>query len=190
MPEKDQELLFRLRKDDVIAYEEIYSKYAERLFVYAMNIFKQQELCEDILQNVFIQLWVKRKEHKVTHLKAYLYQAVKFQIFKKLRNQRFTETDLTRLNLIDASLNVSRRMEYDELESWIEKLVDNLSPRCREIFIMSRFQEKSNKEIAEELGLSIQSVKNQISKALKILRQQISPEQIVFSQSLFFVFFI
>lgn len=190
MSEKDQELLFRLKKDDVIAYEEIYSKYAERLFVYAMNIFKQQELCEDILQNVFIELWVKRRDNNVTHLKAYLYQAVKFQVFKMLRNQRFTQADLTRLNLVDASLNASRRMEYDELESWIKKLVDNLSPRCREIFIMSRFQEKSNKEIADELGLSVQSVKNQISKALKILRGQISPEQMVIGQSLFFALFM
>lgn len=188
MPENNQELLLRLRKDDVTAYEEIYSKYAKRLFIYAMNIFKQQELCEDILQNVFVHLWEKRKDHNITHLKAYLYQAVKFQIFKTLRNQRFTQEDLTRLNLVDESLNAFRRMEYNELESLISNLVDDLSPRCREIFIMSRFEEKSNKQIAEELGLSIQSVKNQISKALKLLREQISPEQLAINQALVFIF--
>ncbi|MFC4219139.1 RNA polymerase sigma factor [Flagellimonas marina] len=190
MPENDQELLSRLKKGDVLAYEEIYSKYAERLFFYAMNIFKQQELCEDILQNVFVHLWEKRKEHNITHLKAYLHQAVKFQIFKMLRNQRFTHEDLTRLNIVDASLNASRKMEFDELESLVKNLVNNLSPRCREIFIMSRFEEKSNKQIAEELGLSIQSVKNQISKALKLLKEQISPEQLAIYQFILFIFFI
>ncbi|MFD2099230.1 RNA polymerase sigma factor [Flagellimonas iocasae] len=190
MPENDQELLVRLKKDDVAAYEEIYSKYADRLFFYAMNIFKQQEICEDILQNVFIYLWEKRKELEITHLKAYLHQAVRFQILKVLRNQRFTQEDVTRLNLVDASLNASKKMEFDELEALVKSLVDNLSPRCREIFIMSRFEEKSNKQISVELGLSTQSVKNQISKALKSLREQVSPEQLVIYHTLMFVFCI
>lgn len=178
----DQELLSRIRNDDEIAYRAIYSKYAEKLFVYAMNIFKQKEICEDILQIVFIQLWEKRNENNITHLKAYLYQAVKFQIFKTLRGHRFTQEDITRLNLVDASLNASRKMEFDQLESLIHNLVHHLSPRCRQIFIMSRFEEKSNKEIALELGLSKQSVKNQISVAIKKIREQISPEQLVLYQ--------
>lgn len=187
MPDSDQELLSRMRDDDEIAYRAIYTKYAEKLFAYAMNISKQKETCEDILQNVFIHLWEKRKDNNISYLKPYLYQAVKFQIVKSLRNDKFTQEDLTRLNLVDAALSVSKKMEFDELESLIHTLVDNLTPRCRQIFIMSRFEEKSNSEISKELGLSIQSVKNQITMATKKLREQISSEQLAIYQLIVFI---
>lgn len=179
MPENDIELLSLLQNDDEVAYKRIYSKYAEKLFLYAMNILKHQEICEDIIQNVFVQLWEKRKDNNITHLKPYLYQSVKFQVFKSFRSQHFKQEDLTRLNLVDASLNASRQIEFDELESLINSLVEKLTPRCREIFIMSRFEEKSNKQIAEELGMSIQTVKNQVSKAIKKLKEQMMQEQII-----------
>src|SRR5690606_14541845 len=142
------------------AFQDIYNKYAKNLFVYAMSIFNHRETCEDILQNVFVHLWEKRNNN-ITHLKPYLYQAVKFQIIKTFRDTKITNSDIVRMNLVDTEQNASRKMEFKELESYIACLVLNLSPRCRQIFIMSRFENKSNMEISQELGLSIQSVKNQ-----------------------------
>ena len=187
MSHSDQELLSRMGRDDEVAYHEIYKKYAEKLFAYALNICKQRETCEDIVQNVFISLWEKRKKNKITYLKPYLYQATKFQVVKTLRKHDFSHEELTRLNLVDASLSISKKLEFDELLSLTNSLVNNLTPRCRQIFIMSRFEDKSNLEISQELGLSIQSVKNQITKATKRLKEQISPEQLAIYQLLLFV---
>lgn len=187
MSNSDQEILSRIGNNDKIAFREIYIKYAEKLFAYAMNICKERETCEDIVQNVFVSLWENRKSNKITYLKPYLYQATKFQIVKYLRNKKFSQEELTRFNLIDAALNASRKMEIEELLSYTQGLVDNLTPRCRQIFIMSRFEDKSNLEISQELGLSIQSVKNQISKATKIIKEQVSSEQLAIYQIVFFI---
>ena len=70
-------------------------------------------------------------------------------------------------------MDASEKMEYDELEKIIDGYVEKLPNRCRQIFLLSRYQHKSNREIAEELEISLQAVKNQISKALHLLRQNL-----------------
>ena len=83
MAESDQILLGRMAKGDHGAFQGIYKKYAENLFVYAMGIFNHRETCEDILQNVIVHLWEKRNNNN-THLKPYLYQAEDIRNSKKL----------------------------------------------------------------------------------------------------------
>lgn len=172
----DIELVDMISKDSDLALEIIYNRYAKGMFLFAMNIFNKKDICEDIVQTVFIDLWAKRKKTKINALKPYLFQAVKFQAFKQLRNQKLSDEDLTRLNIVDGTPNCSQQLEFDELEELIEDLVSKLPPRCQQIFILSRFHDKSNKEIADELGVSIQAVKNQISKALKLLRNDLQTE--------------
>lgn len=179
----DLDLWERMRQDDASAFEEIYNRYAGNMFLYAMNIFKKQEVCEDIIQNIFMDFWTKRQESEIRNLKSYLFQSVKFQVFKHLRTRRFSEEDLTRLQIIDATMDVSEKIEFEELEHLINELVNHLSPRCRQIFIMSRFQNKSNAEIAATLNISHQAVKNQISRAIKFIRQEIQPQEV----ALFFI---
>lgn len=176
----DTELLNKISQDDALAFEEIYSRYSKRMFLYAINIFKKKEVCEDIIQNVFVDFWTKRNTTKVSNVKAYLFQSVKYQIFNQLRNQKLSDEDLTRLNLIDASMNIVQKLEFNELQALIDKEVAKLPKRCQQIFCLSRYEQKSNKEIAKELDISIQAVKNQISKALKTIRQNLNPEEVVF----------
>lgn len=176
----DLELWERMRQDDASAFEEIYNRYAGNMFLYAMNIFKKQEVCEDIIQNIFMDFWIKRQDAEIRNLKSYLFQSVKFQVFKHLRTKRFSEADLTRLQIIDATMDVSGKIEYKELEHLINELVKHLSPRCRQIFIMSRFQNKTNAEIATALNISHQAVKNQISRALKKLKVDLAPLELIF----------
>ena len=175
----DTELLEKLSADDALAFEELYSRYSKRMFLYAINIFKKREACEDIVQNVFTDLWSKRKEANISNVRAYLFQSVKYQIFNQIRNQKISDEDLTRLNLIDASMDMSKRLELDELKQLINAEITKLPERCQQIFCLSRYEQKSNREIAMELDISIQAVKNQISKALKRIRQNLDPEAVV-----------
>ena len=181
----DVELLEKLASDNILAFEEIYSRYSKNMFLYAMNIFKNKEVCEDVLQNVFTDFWAKRREVKITNLKSYLFQSVKFQIFNHIRNQKISNEDLSRLHIVDISANLTQKIEFDELQKLINDLITRLPERCKLIFMLSRYEHKSNKEIASELGISIQAVKNQISKAIKQIRQNLTSEEAVFYFMLF-----
>ena len=174
----DLELWQMIAQDDAAAFEELYNRYSKGLFVYALNIFKKKEACEDIVQNVFIDFWSKRKTVNIVSVKPYLFQSVKFQVFKHMRDAKISDEDLTRLNIVDVSVDILQKLEFEELEELIKDVVSSLPPRCQEIFVMSRFQNKSNQEIAIELKISMQAVKNQISKALKSLKQELHPHKI------------
>jgi len=184
--QEDNNLVDLLHKDDPNAFEEIYSRYSSNMFLYAIKILNNKAVCEDIVQIIFIDLWSKKTETKITNLSTYLFRAVKYQIFNHLRNRKLSDEDLTRLNIIDVSMNISKQMEYDELEKSIKLHVKKLPKRCRQIFILSRFQHKSNKEIAQELDISVQAVKNQISKALQSIRLKLQQEELVFFNFLYF----
>ena len=171
---------------DVKAFEEIYHKYASRMLTYALQILKEKEVCEDIVQNIFIDFWSKRETNTVENLEGYLFRAVKFQIFKYFRDTKFSNEDLTRLNLVEVSVSASKVLEYQDLELAIKNSVDQLPSRCKEIFELSRFEHKTNQEIADLLGVSLQAVKNQISKALSAIRTDLKKEEHIL---LFLIFF-
>lgn len=171
---------------DVKAFEEIYQKYASRMLTYALQILKEKEVCEDIVQNIFIDFWSKRETNTVENLEGYLFRAVKFQIFKYFRDTKFSNEDLTRLNLVEVSVSASKVLEYQDLELAIKNSVDQLPSRCKEIFELSRFEHKTNQEIADLLGVSLQAVKNQISKALSAIRTDLKKEEHIL---LFLIFF-
>lgn len=171
------ELLECIANDDVYAFEEIYERFASKMLSYTLSILKSKVLSEDIVQNIFIDFWSKRKISSIQNIESYLFRAVKFQIFKHFRDQKIPQEDITRLNLVDVSLNASKILEYEELESAIEKIVSKLPPRCKEIFELSRFDHKSNKEISEELGITDQAVKNQISKAILFIRENLQNKE-------------
>lgn len=181
-------LLERMALDDMKAFEEIYNRYSSKMLIYALNILSKKEICEDLIQNIFIDFWSKRKQLQITNLEGYLFRAIKFQVFNHFRNQKFPNQDLTRLNIIDVSINASKKMEYDELEQTIQAYVTKLPKRCKLIFELSRYQHKSNKEIAAELDISMQAVKNQISKALIFIRQNLQREDLILFFVLFFDF--
>ncbi|WP_461445395.1 RNA polymerase sigma factor [Maribacter sp.] len=171
----------RVRNDDVKAFEAIYNSNAEAMLTYGLNVLKRHELVEDMVQNIFIDLWAKRKTTEIKNLKSYLFRAVKYQIFNHFRNNKLSQVDLTRLNIIDLSMNVGHDLEYSELEEIIAECVTKLPNRCQQIFILSRYQQKSNKEIAMALDISIQAVKNQISKAIGIIRYSLKSEELIYS---------
>lgn len=179
-------LLKRIKNNDVKAFEEIYNKYASKMLLYALNILNNKAVCEDLVQNIFIDFWSKRTQHNINNLDAYLFRAVKFQVFKHFRDNKFPDKDLTRLNFINVAVSSANSLEFEELETEIQNMVDKLPKRCKEIFELSRYEHKSHKEIAAALGISVQAVKNQISKALSFIKNNLNKEDYLFFFTLFF----
>jgi RNA polymerase sigma-70 factor (ECF subfamily) len=150
----------------------LHKRYFPLLTAYARSIISSHEDAKEIVQDVFISMW-KNKDtiDKSRNLEAYLTRAVKNRCINyfKLKKKRTVDVD----SLIDVKghhINVTEQMELAEMRLWIYKAIDDLPPKCREIFLMSRDKQLSYKEIALELNISRKTVENQISIALKKLR--------------------
>jgi RNA polymerase sigma-70 factor (family 1) len=169
----EKELLDGLKQNDVSAFNTIYLHYSKPLYIYLLHKLKDPELCNDVLQDIFVAVWEKRDELIIAiSIKAYLYQAARFKIIdiyrRDVKYQKYL-AELAGYIILDPSAITDRIDNRKKLEE-IEIAVNNLPEKMKEIFILSRFEHQSNRDIASKKNLSQQTVKNQISKALRILR--------------------
>lgn len=169
----DNELLEALKNGEQSALEEIYNRYHGILFAHAYRRLDDREEVRDILQELFIYLWNNRQSLIISSsLSGYLYTAVRSRILNLYRNQKVRDTYSRSLqDYINTGRNtVEEKIREKELIQLVEQEVASLPTQMRLIFEMSRFQEKSHKEIADELGISPQTVRTQVRNALRILR--------------------
>ena len=158
---------------DKRSFERVYRLYWSSLYIYAFRVLKENELCEDIVQEVFIDLWSRRHDVRISDFRSYLYQSVKYQILNHFRESRYRKKLLMEFDLVRTERGIDESYEEQELEAHIEDIVSRLPGRRRVIFKMSRNEGLSNKEISENLDISVQTVKNQISKSLKTVRKSL-----------------
>ena len=185
----DIELLNDLRQDNISAFNTIYRYYSKPLYIYLLDKCKDHEICNDIIQDIFVSVWEKRHTLTIdTSLKAWLYQSARFKIVDIYRRDIKYQKYLAQLAAhitIDPSIITDKIDNKTKLEE-IEIAVNNLPEKMREIFILSRFKHQSTHDIASKTNLSKQTVKNQISKALRILRINYMSIDIVFLFTSFF----
>ncbi len=174
----DSELQQLAAKGDSFAFEVLFDRYWKRLYNYAYKIYKEEEVCEDIVQEIFISLWNTIPDTTILHLESYLMRAVKYKVANHIRSLRFTQEHIDVLNDISVTPKTVNDIEYQELEKNLIKEIDKLSPKCREVFMLSRFENYSNSEIASRLNLSLHTVEKHISNALKHLRNNIDSYQL------------
>jgi len=176
----DSELLRRLKMNDEIAFKVIFSTYYPRLYYFILEFVPLKDLAENIVQDTFFTLWNKRHElTENTNFGAYLFTVAKNNCIYRLRDQKYKkklfiehsidtvelETNLDVLSTIDSSTYT-----FEEIERIIQQTLDELPPQCKKVFTLSRFEEKKNKEIAEELNISVKVVEKHITKGLKIFK--------------------
>jgi len=180
----DEQFLFeKLRNGDETAFEVIYKRYAPRLFYFVHEYVPNRDVAEDIIQDSLMALWNKRSTlNDQTNLGAYLFTIAKNNCLYKLRDRRYklklfetTDIDEPELNLNLEALSVldTSFLTFIEIEQIIEKTFEQLPSQCRVVFRLSRLEEKKNKEIADELGISVKAVEAHISKALKLFRSSL-----------------
>lgn len=167
----DIDLMGRMRSGDDIALKLIYDKYWNQLYNSAFNILKDQQACEDIIQDVFINLWNKREfiEIKVS-LKAYLFASTRYEVYRQVRLGNVREDIFDHIHERMATPTEYGNIEHKELLSQINSIVENLSTKCKEVYKLSREEQLSHKEIASQLDISTKTVENHLSKALRQLR--------------------
>ena len=168
----DQEILDLLKKDSEKAIDILFRQHYSFLCRSVYKILPDENLVEDLSQEVFYELWRKRAKLQIkTSLKAYLRRAAINKALNFIRDQKikFNETENDR-PIISKRTTVNQQLEAEELQEIIDQAIDQLPERYRTVFVLSRIEEMSYNEIAEQLGISVKTVENQISKALKQLR--------------------
>lgn len=165
----DAKLLDLLRLDDRKAFEILYKKYSPRLYYAAYNLFRDKDVCEDLVQELFIDLWTKRTDLAITSLEWYLKVAIKNRVLMYIRTQKAT-LDISAIELLAEKYSADSQLLQHDISRVLEDNVAQLPEKCRQIFTLSRKEYLSNKEIATRLGISIKTVENQMTIALRYLR--------------------
>lgn len=169
----DEQLLSLLKDGDITAFNMIYDRYSRPLYLYILSKTDRGETSKDLLQDLFATLWEKRFTLDIhLSLRAYLYQSVRHKIIDLYRKDSTYRKYLQQLiEHFDAQPhNISETYDYKAKASEVFEAINRLPARMKEIFMLSRFENLSIEQIASRLDLSQQTVKNQITKALKILR--------------------
>lgn len=176
----DQEMILLLQNNDEVAVWKIFDTYWEPLFLVAFNIVKDRFLAEDIVQETIITVWDKRTELTIQHsLKAYLFASVRYASYKEWK--RVLSRQGSSLDEVELANGDSpfESLAYRDLTSQINQVVNNLPIRCKEVYLLSREDQLSHKEIAERMNISTKTVENQLTKALRILRLSLDNVHIV-----------
>lgn len=153
------------------SFRQIFHAYYERLCQYAFTLLRDMDDAEDVVQSMFLKIWEKRQTLVITHtVKSYLYKAVYHQCVNQF-DHRAVRVKFQERSSVEKPTDVQQPEVFpNELEENIVAAINTLPKQCRTIFMMSRYQEMKYAEIAKELNISVNTIENQISKALRILR--------------------
>jgi len=168
----DNELITLLKEGDKPAYTEIYNRYKTLLQSHGYRKLGDPEEVKDILQELFATLWTKREEIPVTtNLSGYLYTAMRNKVFNVLSHKQIEHKYVQSLQqFIDDGSYITNSIREKEFELLIQKEINALPEKMKKVFLLSRKEHLSHKEISEKLTISEQTVSKQITNALKILR--------------------
>lgn len=188
--QSDFELVEKLQSGDLDAFDQIFKRFGDKLFGFALKYLKSKEETEELVQDVFLKIWENRKNlKKESSLKSYLFTIAYHNICRVFKKKqiylKFLEENKS---IANSTFNLEDQIEYKGVLEQIDLLIERLPEKQRAIFIKSYREGKSTKEIAKEINLAPGTVDNHISAALKFLRNQISCENLALS--LFFAVFI
>jgi RNA polymerase sigma-70 factor (family 1) len=173
----DDTLIQLLKESDHRAYTEIYHRYFYLLYVHAFKKLQDENQAKDVLQDVFATLWFKRaSDFQSNNLGGYLYTAVRNKIFDLFAHEQVKSKYLDSLNAYvstRSSVSTDHLVRENELKAYIEREIQALPPKMKQIFELSRKDELTHKEIAAKIGTSENNVSTQITTALRILRTKL-----------------
>lgn len=187
----DKELWDSIVEDNSQAFAILYNRHWKKLYKTAAYYLKNEEAAEQILHDAFVVLWERRKFLKIEDFGSYMYITTKYHVFKYLKAAKVSIVDYIEqydeLNTIADYNNGESRLRYKDFEAQLNHCLLGLPKRCREIFWLSRIEHLSNDEIAEQLGISKRTVENQITHALKHLREAYKELSVIGGLSVMFV---
>lgn len=170
----DQELWLQVTDDNSAAFVALYNRYWKRLLRTAHIYLKDLSTAEEVVHDVFVVLWDRRKFLKIGNFRGYIVVTARYHIFKKIKAEKISPIEfveiLTENDIGTDNSQTTPKQLQEDFEKEIAHYLKRLPKRCREIFYLSRVKHLSNNEIAESFGITRFTVENQITHALKHIR--------------------
>lgn len=172
----EQSVILRLQKGDNDAFLEVYNQYHQPLYHYVLRFVKSPAIAEDVLQDVFLKIWeIKSRIDPELSFKAYLYRICRNSVFKLLKKMAVDENLRVQVmkqfsqSVADADLKILWQ-QYEEI---LQAAIDRLPPQRQKVFKLCREEGKTYEQVAEELGISRNTVKEHMVLAMKLIREHI-----------------
>ncbi len=172
----ENEIVEQIKNGDKSAFESVFKMHYSHLCSYANKFVLDVDTSEEIIQELFFQIWQKKEELNITSsLKSYLFRAAHNSSLNyiKHKNIKLKYQEQTMAQQQDVYYEQPITSELNDLQERIRLAIDKLPTERRKVFVMNRFDELSYKEVADKLNISIKTVENQIGKALKFLREEL-----------------
>lgn len=172
---KEVDWVFALKDGNLWAFNELFDRYGKRLHRFAVAYLKSTENAEEIVQEVFLKIWNNREEISPDKsFESYLFTIAKNGILNTIRKSKSEQAYLNFAKLNPGkNVLLDEELDFNELERAYKNAVDQLSPRRKEIFLLSRVHSLSNAEIAEKMNISVKTVENQMTSALAEVRKNL-----------------
>ena len=172
---EENELILLLKQSNQEAFTTLYKKYWKQVYNFSRLYLTSQSVAEEVVQEVFIKVWESRDfMREGDNFKGLLFIITRnliFNMHRKNLNEDFYK--MTVLSAMENSYDIEEEIDAKNLGEYIDLLIADLPPRRREIFNLSRKENKSYKEISQLLGVSEKTIENQIGEALKFLRKNL-----------------
>ena len=178
-PLTDEELVKMMCLDHEWGLKEIFLKYNAKLYRMAVGVLGREDVSKDIVQEIFIDLWNRRHHSEIRSLPGYLYRAVKFQVLKQLRDGKLLHHHLELAENLQFANQTQDALDFNDLERTFLQAVDQLPPKCKQVFVLSRLENLSHKEISSRLKISTKTVEVQVTKALSFIRMSVEKIMLV-----------
>lgn len=175
-PQSDASLLIAMKSGNQQAFEILYNKYKTLLYIHAYKKLQDREQVKDLIHEIFLNIWEKRSTLVIQeNFSNYLYHAVRYKVIDVIASKYTAEKYKHFQSFLDNKTTpADYRVRERILTSIIDKEINGLPPRMREVFELSRVENLSHSQIAEKLGLTTQSVRSHIKNALRILRVKLN----------------
>lgn len=175
----DADLISFLNERDRDAFAEIYDRYNGLLYTFTYKRLQNREEAKDLIHELFLKLWEDHRSIDIkVNISAYLYGALRNNMLKQIAKSkvadRYIESFQHYIDLVPNN-NTDHLIRHNELQAFIANEIANLAPRTRQVFELSRTANLSRKEIADELGISEETVKSHMKTALKTLKARLGP---------------
>jgi RNA polymerase sigma-70 factor (family 1) len=175
----DPVLLHSLKNGDQQAFERLFKQYARKLFTFSLSYLKDEEEAQEVVQEVFLKIWLNRITLKTdTSFQSYLF-TIAFNSIRKSFNRK-AKNDQYKLDVIDDLDEGQDVADYEQnyqlVSQKLEQFIDEMSEKRKDIFIQRKKQGKPVKQIAEDMGISVKTVENQITESMKYLKRRFQEE--------------
>ncbi len=173
----ERQLAVAIAEHDPVAFQQLFASYYPQLYPQVKKITQSDPVTEDLLQETFLKVWINRdKLPEIENLRAWILRIAYYQAFTYLRRQSLHERKVSQLTTsegIKPGTQTEDLLSFRELKQAVGEAIRKLPPQQKKVYLLSREQGLKNREIAEVLNLSEQSVKNTLVRALKLIREEV-----------------